>query len=97
MRGEQLLAARDMVAYFARIVIDHRPPQPIALPIGSEAGFEIAAILERLAEREVEVESILGRKLGCRDRPAHCLDFLVGKSKGLQIGEAPPDLPQSRV
>ena len=56
-----------------------------------------ASILQCLAECEMEVEPILLGQVGGAQRALHHRDRLLLEAIGLEIGEAPPNLPQRRL
>jgi hypothetical protein len=49
-------------------------------------------VLQRLAERELEVNPVVVGHIGARELPAHRLDVRRVEAEGLQVGEAPPRL-----
>ena len=59
-----------------------------------ERALVIAAILERAAEREVEMERVDGSKVAAK-RGLHRLDVAVVEAEALEVGEAPPRLAVS--
>ena len=61
-----------------------------------EGPGRVAGILERLAEREVEVEAVGVGQITGRQRGLHRADIVCGKLHGLQVGKAPPDFAEGR-
>ncbi len=49
-------------------------------------------ILQRLAEREMEMIAVLLADIGPRDLPAHDVDVVGLEAERLEVGEAPPCL-----
>ena len=72
--------------------------QAIALSVMAEGSLGLAQILMRLAQREVQVEQVFGARLGGAgqggERRLQSGDLGRAQFHRLQIGQAPPGLPQ---
>ena len=87
-------APADMAGNLAGIIIDQRAAPAIAFRIMMEGGSGLPQILQRLAEREMEMEAILPADRRVRQRGLHRGGICRIELHRLQIGEAPPDLAQ---
>ena len=63
----------------------------------AEGWLVLPLILERLAERELEMQSIIIRQAVRLERRAHRAHVLAVEAKGLEIGEAPVDFTERRL
>ena len=71
-------------------------PDPVALGVVPERALVLGLVLERLAERELEVAALLAVDLAAQ-RGAHRRDLVGGEAEGLEVREAPPGLAVARV
>src|SRR5918994_7664917 len=77
-----------------RIVIQLGMAEAIALRIMDEARLGVLAILERLAEREMEMEAVVvAEPFRVQGRP-HGVDIGILEADRLEIGQAPPDFAE---
>ena len=61
----------------------------------AEGGCGVALVLQRLAEREMEMKLVLFGQIGRGERRLHRGDVRRVEADGLQVGEAPPDLAEA--
>ena len=62
-----------------------------------EGGVVVARILERLAQREMQLGAVARRLSRGAEPGFHLSDVVCVEAHGLQVGEAPPDLPVLRA
>src|SRR5208282_6101633 len=74
--GKEMPAVLDEALILTRTVGMLLPMDGIALGIVTKRRLVHLLVLERLAERELEVQSIRGGEIGPRERAAHCRDVL---------------------
>ena len=55
------------------------------------------AILQRLAQREIEMEAMLGVEIITKELRAHRRDLVVAEAEGLEIGETPIRLAEAGI
>lgn len=60
-------------------------------------GGGLVAIFASLAEREAEMDAVVGERLGCCFSGLHGGDLSVGEAVGLEIGEAPVRVAEARA
>ena len=70
--------------------------QRIAALVTAEGLAVVAAILQRLAEREAEMIAVDRRGLGPRLLRLHAGDLVLGETIGLEIGQAPISVAEAR-
>ena len=95
-RGEQGGLPPALIGGVVRIVAERRVVGAIALGIGGEGGLVLALVLQRLAQREVEMDALLvvGRPIA---RRPHRRNVFRRETEGLEVGEAPPHFAEHRV
>src|SRR5687768_1434126 len=93
---EQSFRTLDVRGILPAVVTDHFPPQAIALEVMLERLCIVAAVFECLAERELEMESIIGRELAASELLPHGLRLRGREAKGLEIRETPIRLAEIR-
>src|SRR3546814_2694283 len=74
-----------MVADVRGIVVDHRAAKPVAVGIMTEGPLRLSGILQGLAEREMQVEAIVGADVRAFERRRHRRDVALPQLDGLQI------------
>ena len=79
------------------IIVDQRAAAAIALGIMGEGRVGIPGVVIGLAEREMEMKARLFGEVRSVERGGHGRDVGGVEPHRLQIGEAPPDLAQSRL
>jgi hypothetical protein len=79
-----------------RIIAEHHASQAIALGIVMEAVLSISRIFEGLAQREMEVETIVLAQTLKVERPTHGGNVFICELEDLEIGEAPPHFAEAR-
>src|SRR3546814_7638885 len=62
----------------------------------TEGPLRLSGILQGLAEREMQVEAIVGADVRAFERRRHRRDVALPQLDGLQIGQAPPYFTQPR-
>jgi hypothetical protein len=62
-----------------------------------KGGLRLATILERLAQREIEMPAIFRVQRGIGQRLLHCGNIVVRKAHGLEVGKAPPRFPSPGI
>src|SRR5579883_1361007 len=95
--GEEPATRLDELRILLRTVRMLLAPQRVAARIVAEGAFVRGAILESLAEREMQVQAILARQARPLERARHRLDVTVLEAKGLEVREAPPGLAEGRL
>ncbi len=73
-----------------RVVVLERAPRAVALGIQLERARVLAAVLERLGERERELRACFLAQALRRELALHRLDFVVREAEGLEVRQAPP-------
>ena len=72
-------------------------PQPVRRLIMSEGGGMVFRIVHRLAQREVEVEAVVGGDRRVGQRTLHRGDVGGVEPDRLEVGQAPPQFAQRRL
>src|SRR5205807_4238047 len=97
LAGEERLGALDVLLDARRVVVRLRTAQRVALAVVPEGVGVASLVFERLGEREVQVVVILGAQVRTRELPAHLSQVAGIEAIGLEVGEAPPGLTQTRL
>ena len=71
--------------------------QGVRLTVVSESAIVHARILERFAERELEMHALLFAQLLAQKDAFHCLDVIRGEAKRFEIRQAPVRLAERRL
>ena len=74
-----------------------RQPQRVAAGIVREGPGVLAAVLERLAEREIQVQPVLVFEVRALQLRPHRGDVGIVETEGLEVGQAPPGIAEARV
>src|SRR5579863_6820365 len=94
LRREQLSCAAYVPRILVRIVGMYLPPQAVALLVATERFAVLAAVLERLAECELEMQPVIIAQIGAFERLAQGGEVGCGELERLEIGETPPRLTE---
>ena len=78
------------------VVADQFAAQRIAACVRLEGLGVLLRVLERLAQREVEVKAVIVDEVGTRKLRAHRRDVIAAETISLEVGEAPPHFPETR-
>src|SRR6185312_17114390 len=84
------LRAAHEARHFLRIVPMPAPAQAIARGV-MRKGIRIGRrVLERLAQRELEMHPVVIRDIPTRERLAHGVHIFLAEAESLEISQAPP-------
>ena len=78
------------------VVADVLAAQPVTFGVMRERVLVLSRVLERLGEREMEMEAVVRRKLRALERAAHRGHFGGREAKRLEISETPVALAELR-
>ena len=96
-RAELALGPAHETAVLVRAVRMMESVLRVAGRVVGERALVRPLVLERLAEREFEMQTILLGEIGAIERRPHGAGILRRESKGFQVGEAPIGLAESRL
>ena len=91
---EHRLAALDEATSVVGVVPQIRSSHGIAGRVLFERRRVVLEVLERLAEREVEVHAVLEPEVVTQELRAHRGDVVLAETEGLQVREAPVRLAE---
>jgi hypothetical protein len=73
-----------------------RQAQRVARAVMLEGGRVLVAVFQRLAQREVQVQAVLGVQVAALQLRAHPGDVGIVEAEGLEVGQAPPGIAEAR-
>src|SRR6202011_770579 len=94
--GKKVVGPRQPIVMLIRVVAKLQAAQSVPLGVVQEGLLELPVVLQRLAERKVEMEPLVWIQFRRIQRGAHRADILRRESKGLQVRKAPVRLSQFR-
>ena len=94
-RAEGLPGARHARRGLVGVVGDHAATQAVALGIVLEGFLVLRGVLQGLAQRKLQVETVLRRQGVAAQLGAHRLDLARVEAEGLEVGEAPVGLAEA--
>ena len=74
-----------------------RQAQRVARTVMLEGGRVFVAVFQRLAQREVEMQPVLGVEVAALQLRAHAGDVGIVEAEGLEVGQAPPCVAEARL
>ena len=87
----------DMIAVAVGIPAHLGAAAGVGAGVMIEGGGMVGRVLQRLAEREMQVEAVVVGQPLPRQRRAHRRDVVGSEAEGLEVGEAPPGLAERRA
>ena len=88
-RREQRLAVLHVDARHLGVVAERRALERVAFLVALERGRVIGLVLQRLAEREADLDTALDRQVGGGEQRPHRLDLGVLEAEGFEVGQRP--------